>query len=233
MSETKRQKEDKSKQETKKKYTNMTNTETQKQAEGLVVWLGAIIFFSMLTFGYYTKSSTQTQKSFDTFAKILTQIGLLVTAVGLFYNIYGQSVTLKTQKQQQTLDLNSDAFIFVEGMFMNNPGLMRLYAEMNSNNPDLQVEVNQFEQQKIDPSLWKNPFLEAQAGNIIFQKIENTLTVLDYDPGALQSTEWDEWVRTWRLWFMSPTLRKLWQQSAPYFYSQQTQNFVRDYILNS
>ena len=122
-------------------------------------------------------------------------------------------------------------FIDVEKEFMNYyPELLPLYKEMNQRSQIIQsVPIPQ----NID--IAKKIILEYNACNIFIQRLENTyLATIDvgktHGMKEVFTGEFNEWVLTWKNWFKSPTLRRIWKENGMLF-SSRTKLFIDNVII--
>jgi hypothetical protein len=122
-------------------------------------------------------------------------------------------------------------FIDVEKEFMNYyPELLPLYKEMNQRSQVIQsVPIPQ----NIDVA--KKIILEYNACNIFIQRLENTYLATidvgrDHSMKEVFTSEFNEWVLTWRNWFKSPTLRRIWKENSVLF-SSRTKLFIDNVII--
>jgi hypothetical protein len=155
---------------------------------------------------------------------------VIVLILGLILN---QIVVENEAKVTHVDRINSQqelGFIDIEKTFMKNfPELLPLYKELNQQNPLLQSSPIP---QNIDPI--KKNLLETNICNIIIQRIENIyLTILHIKGFADESIEFAEWMETWRLWFLSPTLRRIWNLNKNLYFSASTRHFIDNQIINN
>jgi len=123
-------------------------------------------------------------------------------------------------------------FIDIEKTFMQYyPELLPLYKEINNpHHPIQKLPVPK----NIDQV--KRRAYETNICNIIIQRIENTYSAVvhlgelgNFD--RARSQEFAEWVSTWRQWFLSPTLRNVWNFNKARLFSKQTQQFIDSAII--
>ena len=131
--------------------------------------------------------------------------------------------------QQQEL-----GFIEIEKLFMNHyPELLPLYKELNQHNPLIQKirapsNINQS----------KKTFYEITVCNMIIQRIENTYLSISqlhkyFSFDHLGSREFNEWASTWKQWFKSPTLRRVWHSNKNKLFAQATADFIDREIIGT
>jgi hypothetical protein len=161
--------------------------------------------------------------------EVLYHLGFILAAIGLILN------QTAIQKKDNEVELASIirqqeyGFIDTEQFFINNyPHSFPLYKEMNRQNRSIQrtpIPDN------IDPI--RRSQIEASFSNIIFQKIENNLSLAMRPQHGkyLHSNGFREWIITWKQWLKSPTLRKHWSNNKYTLFSENTRNFIDNNII--
>jgi hypothetical protein len=79
-------------------------------------------------------------------------------------------------------------------------------------------------------------FYENVFCNIIIQRIEDifaSASQLGYtgDFERITSKEFADWVNAWRVWFHSPTLRRVWQSNRSHLFAKETRDFIDNNII--
>jgi hypothetical protein len=137
-----------------------------------------------------------------------------------------------TKKQEEDKLINEIirneevGFIDIEQNFLENfPTLFPLYKELNQHNKILQaIPIPK----NIDPI--QKAQLEINMCNIIIQRIANTYLNGLQLKGYFDTAEYKEWLLTWREWFNSPTLLRVWNTNKNIFFSKRTVYYIDNVV---
>ena len=161
--------------------------------------------------------------------KFISDLGVIIAIVGF---ILTQLNEIERREDENITNFNEQqetGFIEIERQFLKYyPELFPLYKEMHLENNILQSLQNP---PQIDPI--KKIQYECNIFNIITQRIENILSSaasLNFEEFR-QSATYNEWVKTWRQWFQSPTLRHLWSINRSYYFAPVTMEFIDRVII--
>jgi hypothetical protein len=163
------------------------------------------------------------------YLKSMSNLGIVVALVDFIISEINQSSAATVDFISNMEDQQESGFIDIEQLFMSNyPELLPLYKEINQHNPMIQsLKVPE----NIDPI--KKVQLETNVCNIMIQRLENIyLSILKF-PDYQQIPEFKEWITTWKQWFKSSTMKKVWNLNKKYYFSSQTANFIDNYIINN
>ena len=163
-------------------------------------------------------------------SKIMAYMSDLGMFVALFGFVLSQLEEIRQRKIEELTAFNQQqeaSFIEIERLFMKYyPDLFPFYKELNSHNPTIQSMPNPT---TIDPA--RRLQLEANIFNIIIQRIENIFVAYETYEDFSHSDFHEEWMKTWRKWFTSPTMQRLWQANKKIFFATKTINLIDNYVL--
>lgn len=191
--------------------------------------IGVAILFIIYSMIYWTTDWLENKKFID-YTFTTYNLGLIFTIIALILDSSQKQEERQREETQDYLTEVQNAYVNIEKMFMeNDPYLFPLYKELNGHNPFIQ-------NLSIPPDLdqAKAQRLESSMANIIFQGIEtiiitNTLDGHNTTLSIQQKQNLEAWRITWKTWFMSPTLQKLWVLNK-HFFAQNTIFYVDQLI---
>ena len=103
------------------------------------------------------------------------------------------------------------------------PQLLRLYKQIYPHN----LTIQQLEEPTLTPQIIEK---EQHVISIMMQNIESILYPLTQKLMPIEPSKYQSWVKTFKLWFTSSLVREFWHNNKQ-LYNQETQNFVKNYIL--
>ena len=166
----------------------------------------------------------------DNKSRLMTYMSDLGMFVAFFGFILSQLEEIRQRQQEELASFNQQqeaAFIEIEKLFMKYyPELFHLYKELNSQNKHLQSLPDPT---NIDPN--KRAQFESNMFNIIIQRIENVFIAYNNYEEFSKSPWFEEWMQTWKHWFLSPTMQRLWAFNKNIFFDKRTVNFVDMYLI--
>ena len=170
--------------------------------------------------------------NFDRNARWMTYLSDLGLIAALFGFILSQLEQIRQRQQEELTEFNQQqeaGFVEIERLFMKYyPDLLPFYKELNFQNLAIQAVPNP---PNIDPL--KKAQLESNMFNIIVQRIENIFIAYETYEYFQESPWFQEWMQTWRHWFKSPTMQRLWKFNKNTFFSPKTVNFIDSHIIQS
>lgn len=181
-----------------------------------------VIIYTVI-FHYY---GLEGNKTWNVYLEQMWHLGVVVAVIGFTVNLSSSEREKENNASSLAVQHETTGFIEIEKLFMANyPELLPLYKEMHQHNPDVQaIKVPDYD-------VSKKELLEATMASVIFQNIENIYTQLSTNPDYEPVFTLGEWLMTWRVWFLSPTLRRKWQINKNVFYSKKTVEFVDKHII--
>lgn len=185
--------------------------------------ISAMIFYTFIFF-YYGLAN---KPIWIAYTQTLFNLGVIVAVIGFVldrvYRMHQQDVDYQHQLTQQ----QKQGFINIEQEFMHHyPELLPFYKEIHQQNNLLQSLPNP---KNIDQI--KRAELESIMSNVMIQSVENIYSSLKLVPDYQSLPEFVEWTNTWKQWFKSPTLRRIWKINKSVYFSQNTVNFIDKEII--
>lgn len=199
-----------------------------KKDIGYLIIIGSVICFIMTYTIVFVVYQLNLSPAWLSYIQSLYHIGVVIIILGFILNQVAEHTKNVHDNTAEAGRLAEAGFVEVEHLFMQNyPELFPLYKELNQHNKILQSTPNP---KNINPT--KRVQFEYSICNIILQKIENIYSLGLSIPDYKESDEFQEWLITWKQWFKSPTLRRVWHSNKNVF-ARYTQNFIDNEILTS
>lgn len=203
----------------------------------VAVVLLVILFIILFTITYLWwetsfRYKTGVRSYFDVVYRCTVIVGILAAIYTIQQNYEKNTNDFKQQIQARL----EEGMVRVQRLFMNQKwfnDLQPMYLEMNPslnhslhNDTPIDTPIDIPIQSKQSSQSIQ---IQYMAANVLFRQIEIVFNYL----GATQIMEpgYHQWLRTWRMYFSSPLLRRYWFQSAPQ-YSSLMQNFVENELLS-
>lgn len=156
------------------------------------------------------------------YVESLYHLGVFIALISFFLD---QIIKKKVDTEKSISDIVHDqelGFIDIEQHFLDNyPVLFPLYKELNQQNKIIQKIPNP---KNIDPI--KRLQSENNMCNIILQRIENIYLAELQLENFQNSEQYQEWIKTWKQWFRSPTLTRVWNTNKYTFFSKNILDFL-------
>ena len=199
----------------------------QKSSNPLPYLIGLALFMlSIFTYLYWSGSPEFTSK-IGSYIQVLTLIIFTITGIVTVVTFKHQNDDRARMMGIQYANMTQSKVADIDKMFINNPGLDRLYYQMYSHDPHIQQISKMKGPMKINPDILK---LEHQASNLIFQKMADIYACEKLDDHF--GYDCIEWINTFRSWMKSPILRSHWQY-LKYEQHPEVRNFVEKYLIKS
>jgi len=201
------------------------------------VVLAVAVFLALLisTSWYFWETSLSESRKVRRYFDLLYRVSIVVTVFALLYTVQLSSERDARERDERVVAQLEAAVTDVESRFADPARarqLLPLFAEMHPGfareGPSGAARRWRGRDGDEDPeSRTARRLQEWSVAAVIFRHIEASLALL----GPRVSTPgYREWVRTWRQWFRSPTLRRLWELSRD-GYSARMQTFVKGRLL--
>jgi hypothetical protein len=187
----------------------------------------AIIIVAVIFFFYsiaYWSSPKFRSDIVRNYVSLVVQLGAIFSLIILLFDVSAKETARQATEARSFALQTEQSFIDLEGQFQRNyPYLARLYRSMNP----IFDELQEIPLPEVDND--KDRSMEIHIANIIFQKIENVL--LENPNADFTKGKFSEWLRTWKLWFSSPRLREIWEESKNVFYADETVAWIENNLL--
>jgi hypothetical protein len=164
----------------------------------------------------YVEDSSRDQQKMRSYFDIVYRVGALISVIALLYTLqFSYSQRVHQEKGQITAELEQ-GMIDIQKLFLDptwHDDLQLLYYEMH---PNLSL-----------PRVPDHPLTQPEyiVANVIFRRIETILHFLEITSNEKERRK-EKYFRSWKSWFQSARLRKIWSESQ-HQYSQAMQDVMR------
>lgn len=181
-----------------------------------------ILLFIIYSIGYWATDTLHSDKVRN-YASLVVQFGGIISLVVLLFDVSAKEGVRQATEAKSFALQSENSFIDIEEQFQRSyPYLARLYDSMNPIFPPPEKYPD------VDED--KDRAMEVHIANVIFQKIENVL--LENPEEDFTKGKHSEWLRTWQLWFTSPRLREIWEQSKTIFYAPEAVDWIEKNLVH-
>lgn len=189
------------------------------------------IGFLFISFGsliyIYLYTNLPNNERFRGFLTGLSSVGILFSIIAFLIN---KIMADKESNKNTILNNNKlldSGFTNIEKLFLDYyPYSSELYLDIYkdskfSKNINISVDDNN-----------KKKLVEIHIVTIMLQEMENILNIYNIDNSLINEDTFAEWLRTWKMWFSSNILKKVWNEKIDN-YSKATRLFVQYNLLSN
>lgn len=189
------------------------------------------IGFLLISFGsivyIYLYTNLPDNDRFRGFLTGLSSVGILFSIIAFLIN----KIMADRESNKNTILNNNklldSGFTSIEKLFLDYyPYSSELYLDIYKNTgitKNINISIDDHNKKKL---------VEIHIISIMLQEMENILNIYNIDNSLINEDTFEEWLRTWKMWFSSNIVKKVWNEKIVN-YSKATQTFVQYNLLTN